>query len=82
MLLCYRYGDRTPKSDPAKAFAMMWFLVGLVLFGLFAGAVTAALTVVVVNGGPEAAASSDKLLNVSITPLRHARRLGNNRAIC
>lgn len=63
LLLCFRYGDRTPKSDAAKAFAMIWFLIGLVMFGLFAGAVTAALTVVVVNGGP--AAESEKLLNVS-----------------
>ena len=69
MLLSYRYGDRTPKSDAAKVFAMIWFLVGLVMFGLFSGAVTAALTVVVVNGGP--AADSDKLLNVSVTPLLH-----------
>lgn len=45
---------------------MIWFLVGLVMFGLFSGAVTAALTVVVVNGGP--AAESEKLLNVSMTP--------------
>lgn len=36
------------------------------MFGLFSGAVTAALTVVVVNGGP--AAESEKLLNVSMTP--------------
>ena len=68
LLLSYRYGDRTPKSDAAKAFAMIWFLVGLVMFGLFSAAVTSALTVVVVNGGP--ATDSEKLLNVSITPLR------------
>ena len=47
---------------------MIWFLVGLVMFGLFSSAVTAALTVVVVNGGP--AAETEKLLNVSITPSR------------
>ena len=47
---------------------MIWFLVGLVMFGLFSAAVTAALTVVVVNGGP--AAESEKLLNVSIIPLQ------------
>ena len=46
---------------------MIWFLVGLVMFGLFSAAVTSALTVVVVNGGP--AADSDKLLNVSIALL-------------
>ena len=38
------------------------------MFGLFSAAVTAALTVVVVNGGP--AAESEKLLNVSIIPLQ------------
>lgn len=37
------------------------------MFGLFSAAVTSALTVVVVNGGP--AAESEKLLNVSITLL-------------
>ena len=68
LISCCRYGDRTPKSDAAKAFAMIWFIVGLIMFGLFSGAVTAALTVVVVNGGPDGAAS-DKLLNVSLTPL-------------
>ena len=47
---------------------MIWILVGLVMFGLFSGAVTAALTVVVVNGGPTT--DSEKLLNVSITPLQ------------
>ena len=67
LLLSYRYGDRTPKSDAAKVFAMIWILVGLVMFGLFSGAVTAALTVVVVNGGPTT--DSEKLPNVSITPL-------------
>ena len=38
------------------------------MFALFSSAVTAALTVVVVNGGP--AAESEKLLNVSIRPLQ------------
>ena len=38
------------------------------MFALFSSAVTAALTVVVVNGGP--AAETEKLLNVSITPSR------------
>lgn len=52
---------------------MVWFLIGLILFGLFSGAVTAALTVVVVNGGPNAAAS-EKLSNVSIIPLQERGR--------
>lgn len=52
---------------------MIWFLIGLILFGLFSGAVTAALTVVVANGGPNAAAS-EKLSNVSIIPLQERER--------
>ena len=51
MLYC-RYGDRTPKSDQAKAFAMIWFLVGLVVFSLFSAGLTSDLTVVVSTGGP------------------------------
>jgi len=66
-MLCDRYGDRTPKSDQAKAFAMIWFLVGLVVFALFSSGLTSDLTVVVANGGPQSAASSNKVQNVRIT---------------
>ena len=59
---------------------MIWMLVGLVMFGLFAGAVTATLTVVVANGGPNAA-DEDKLLNVSITPLQGEKWLGNEKGV-
>lgn len=45
---------------------MVWFLVGLVVFGLFSGALTSDLTVVVMSGGPKAA-SSKKVQNVCIT---------------
>jgi len=59
------YGDRTPKSDQAKAFAMIWFLVGLVVFALFSSGLTSDLTVVVANGGPQSAASSNKVQNIA-----------------
>lgn len=57
------YGDRTPKSDPAKLFAMVWFLIGMIVFGLFSSAITTALTVVVVTGGPQG--NANKLINIS-----------------
>ena len=44
-----RYGDRCPQSIPAKIFAMAWFLIGLVIFSLFIGSLTAVLTVTVVS---------------------------------
>ena len=44
-----RYGDRCPQSIPAKIFAMVWFLIGLVIFSLFIGSLTAVLTVTVVS---------------------------------
>lgn len=44
-----RYGDRCPQSIPAKVFAMVWFLIGLVIFSLFIGSLTAVLTVTVVS---------------------------------
>ncbi|XP_068675372.1 phosphatidylinositol phosphatase PTPRQ-like [Montipora foliosa] len=60
------YGDRTPKSDRAKAFAIVWFLVGLVVFGLFSAGLSSDLTVVVSQGGPgNAGTSSGKVLNIA-----------------
>ena len=65
-LLCdFRYGDRTPKSDPAKAFAIVWFLVGLVVFALFSSGLSSDLTLVVSKGGPEKAEKEGQVLNVS-----------------
>ena len=68
-MLCCRYGDRTPKSNKAKAFAMVWFLVGLVVFGLFSASLTADLTVTVstkTTGGQESSTAS-KIQNVRVT---------------
>ena len=44
-----RYGDRFPQSIPAKVFAMVWLLGGLVIFSLFIGSLSAVLTVTVVS---------------------------------
>lgn len=45
----YSYGDRCPQSISAKAFAIAWFLIGLVIFSLFLGSLTAVLTVTMVS---------------------------------
>ena len=46
--LC-RYGDLCPKSAPAKVFAMVWFVVGIVIFSVFMGALASLLTVTTVK---------------------------------
>lgn len=38
------YGDRSPKSLYARAFCIMWILMGIILISLFTGLVTAALS--------------------------------------
>jgi len=38
------YGDRSPKSPYARAFCIMWILMGIILISLFTGLVTAALS--------------------------------------
>ncbi|KAL9950407.1 hypothetical protein ACROYT_G042895 [Oculina patagonica] len=43
------YGDLCPKSILAKIFAMVWFLVGLVIFSVFMGALASLLTVTTVK---------------------------------
>ena len=40
-----RYGDRSPKSPYARAFCIIWILLGIVLISLFTGLITAALSV-------------------------------------
>lgn len=57
------YGDRTPKSDLSKIFAVVWFLIGMIVFGLFSSAITTSLTVVVVTGGPQG--DANKHANIS-----------------
>lgn len=51
-----RYGDLCPKSIPGKLFAMIWFLIGLVIFSVFMGTLTSLLTVTTVRktiGSPQ-----------------------------
>ncbi|RMX54060.1 hypothetical protein pdam_00013141, partial [Pocillopora damicornis] len=50
------YGDLCPKSIPGKLFAMIWFLIGLVIFSVFMGTLTSLLTVTTVRktiGSPQ-----------------------------
>ena len=39
-----RYGDRTPKSPPARLFGILWILTGLILCSFFTATFTSALT--------------------------------------
>ncbi|XP_022783117.1 uncharacterized protein LOC111323926 isoform X4 [Stylophora pistillata] len=50
------YGDLCPKSIPGKLFAIVWFLIGLVIFSVFMGTLTSLLTVTTVKktiGSPQ-----------------------------
>lgn len=54
-LIFCSYGDRCPKSDPAKAFAIVWLLSRVVFLSLLMGEISATLTVMVMQteaGGP------------------------------
>ena len=39
-----RYGDRAPKSIPARIFGLLWMFAGIVLMSLFTAALSASLT--------------------------------------
>ena len=53
LLLClFSYGDRCPKGVLARVFAVVWFIVGFIIYTFFGAAVAAMMTVTVVNGGP------------------------------
>ena len=39
-----RYGDLSPRSIPARTFALIWFLTGLILNGLIVGFIVTNLT--------------------------------------
>ena len=50
MLFIYdycRYGDKVPKANISKAFAIAWILTGLVMMGILSGALTTAITIFV-----------------------------------
>lgn len=44
-----RYGDRSPRSIPARIFSIIWTLTGLVIIGILIGAVASSLTSVTVD---------------------------------
>ena len=41
----FRYGDRCPRTFSARAFAIVWLLVSMVLFSFFMGTISSILTV-------------------------------------
>ena len=52
LLSLFSYGDRCPKGVLARVFAIVWFIVGFIIYTFFGAAVAAVMTVTVVNGGP------------------------------
>ena len=45
----FRYGDRCPRTFSARAFAIVWLLVSMVLFSFFMGTISSILTVTVMR---------------------------------
>ena len=44
-----RYGDRCPRSIPARVFGIIWTLIGLVIISILIGAIASSLTYVNVD---------------------------------
>ena len=44
LLFFQSYGDKSPRSIPARLFAVVWITVGLVILAMFMGIVTTSLT--------------------------------------
>ena len=44
-----RYGDRSPRSIPARIFGIIWTLIGLVMISVLVGALATTLTSVTVE---------------------------------
>ena len=44
-----RYGDRAPKTIPARIFGIIWTLTGLVIISILIGAIASSLTTVTVE---------------------------------
>ena len=42
-----RYGDKVPKANVSKTFAIVWILTGLVMMSILSGALTTAITIFV-----------------------------------
>lgn len=57
----FSYGDRCPKGVLAKVFAIVWFLIGLIIFTFFGSAVAAMMTVTVITGGPTLKQTTNKV---------------------
>ena len=48
-LFVNRYGDRSPRSIPARILGIIWTLIGLVIISVLVGALATALTSVTVE---------------------------------
>ena len=38
--MCFRYGDKSPKSYIARIFAVLWILLGITIFSMFTASLT------------------------------------------
>ena len=44
LFICYRYGDKTPRSFFGRLFGVLWILLGVIVITMFTATVTSALT--------------------------------------
>ena len=44
-----RYGDRSPKAIPARVFAIVWILIGLVIISITTGVIATSLTAITLS---------------------------------
>ena len=45
----FSYGERCPKSHQGKSFAIIWFLVGIILTSLMVSSITSSLSVTIIS---------------------------------
>ena len=63
ILFC-SYGDRAPKSIPARIFGIIWTLTGLVIISILVGAIASSLTSVTVEQDIMLYGTEVRLINI------------------
>lgn len=69
LLSIFSYGDRCPKGVVARVFAIVWFVVGFIIYTFFGAAVAAIMTVTVVNGGPTLQRKENKVTTATMVKI-------------
>lgn len=70
------YGDKSPKSIPARIFSIIWILVGLIIMAIFMANITSALTAASLNVGPSDLAGRKVAVLGNGTEYQHAVQEG------